>query len=153
MENQKNQRLIEEQLKNLSLIDRARIQIGRISRFGLLELSDNVCEVFLVKVVILHVRCSGIGHIRSVESSALHILRAMEEESMKDGTVSIQAQVPLTVAAYLLNEKRVEIRYLEKRLGVTCVLIPNTNLETLTILLKGLNRMMLKIMKNQVTQF
>ena len=72
---------------------------------------------------------------------------------MKDGTVSIQAQVPLTVAAYLLNEKRVEIRYLEKRLGVTCVLIPNTNLETLTIQSKRLNRMMLKIMKNQVTQF
>ena len=131
MENQKNQRLIEEQLKNLSLIDRARIQIGRISRFGLLELSrQRLRGVLGESSNITCPRCSGIGHIRSVESSALHILRAMEEESMKDGTVSIQAQVPLTVAAYLLNEKRVEIRYLEKRLGVTCVLIPNTNLET-----------------------
>jgi ribonuclease E len=131
MENQKNQRLIEEQLKNLSLIDRARIQIGRISRFGLLEFSrQRLRGVLGESSNITCPRCSGIGHIRSVESSALHILRAMEEESMKDGTVSIQAQVPLTVATYLLNEKRVEIRYLEKRLGVTCILIPNTNLET-----------------------
>ena len=99
MENQKNQRLIEEQLKNLSLIDRARIQIGRISRFGLLELSrQRLRGVLGESSNITCPRCSGIGHIRSVESSALHILRAMEEESMKDGTVSIQAQVPLTVA-------------------------------------------------------
>eukprot|EP01093_Parvamoeba_rugata_P004123 TRINITY_DN157_c0_g1_i1.p1 TRINITY_DN157_c0_g1~~TRINITY_DN157_c0_g1_i1.p1 ORF type:complete len:1103 (-),score=331.18 TRINITY_DN157_c0_g1_i1:23281-26589(-) len=127
----RNQREVENRMKDAVRSDRARVQLGRISRFGLLEMSRQRLRPSLGDSA-HHVcpRCSGHGTIRGTESLALSILRILEEESIKENTGQIEAQLPVSVATYLLNEKRKAIQSLEKRHGVNLLLIPNANLET-----------------------
>ncbi|WP_411360395.1 ribonuclease E [Pseudidiomarina sp. YC-516-91] len=127
----KHQREVENRLRDSLKQDRARIQVTRISRFGLLEMSRQRLRPSLGESS-NHVcpRCSGQGTIRSAESLALSILRLIEEEALKDNTIQIQAQVPVTVATYLLNEKRASIAEIEKRHSVSVLVIPNQHLET-----------------------
>jgi ribonuclease E len=111
--------------------DRARVQLGKISRFGLMELSRQRLRPSLGESS--HEacpRCHGTGHIRGTESTALHILRILQEESMKENTATVHAQVPVDVATFLLNEKRLDIQQLETRHRVTVTMIPNTHLQT-----------------------
>jgi ribonuclease E len=131
MESAKNQRDVESRLRDALRYDRARVQMGKISRFGLMELSRQRLQTSLGETS--HIpcpRCHGIGHIRGIESTALHILRIIQEEAMKENSAAVHAQVPVEVATYLLNEKRSEFQALEARLKVSIVLIPNTHLET-----------------------
>lgn len=131
MENNRNQREVENRLRDALHPDRARVQTSKISRFGLLELSRQRLRPALAETNhIACPRCHGIGHIRSTESTALHILRIMQEEAMKENTGAVHAQVPVDVATYLLNEKRNEFAAIEQRLKVNVVLIPNIHLET-----------------------
>jgi ribonuclease E len=131
MENSRNQREVENRLRDALRYDRARVQMGKISRFGLMELSRQRLQTSLGETSHMACpRCHGIGHIRSVESSALHILRILQEEAMKENTAAVQAQVPVDVATFLLNEKRSEFHAIEQRLKVSVVLIPNMHLET-----------------------
>jgi ribonuclease E len=131
MESAKNQREIENRLKDALHYDRARVQMGKISRFGLMELSRQRLRPSLSEGS--HVtcpRCNGTGHIRDTDSSALQVLRIIQEEAMKENSAAIHVQVPVDVAAFLLNEKRGEILKIETRHRVTAVLIPNKHLET-----------------------
>ncbi|MDA9718877.1 Rne/Rng family ribonuclease [Betaproteobacteria bacterium] len=131
MELQKNQRDVEAKLRNALSIDRARVQMGKISKFGLMELSRQRLRPALNEGShITCKRCNGIGVIRDINSSGLHILRILQDEAMKDGTSSLHAQVPIDVATFLLNEKRADINTLEASLKVSIVLIPNKFLET-----------------------
>jgi len=127
----RHQREVENRLKEAVKQDRARVQIGRISRFGLLEMSRQRLRPSLGESA-THVcpRCHGRGTIRSTESSALSILRLIEEEAIKDNTSQIHAQVPVSVATYLMNEKRDSIRRIESRLGIRIYIIPNEHMET-----------------------
>ncbi len=131
MESSRNQREVENRLRDALHYDRARVQTGKISRFGLLELSRQRLQPSLEESN--HTtcpRCNGIGHIRGTESSALHILRIIQEEAMKEHSAAIHVQVPVDVATFLLNEKRAEIHLIESRLKVSIILIPNPYLET-----------------------
>lgn len=131
MDDVKNQRAIEQRMKEAIRPDRARVQIGKISRFGLLELSRQRLRPSLSEGNhITCPRCNGVGVIRDTESSALQVLRILQEEATKEGTGALHAQVPVDVATYLLNEKRAEVTKLEHRYRVPIVLIPNTFLET-----------------------
>ena len=131
MEESKNQRAVENKLKDALHYDRARVQMGKISRFGLMELSRQRLRPALSEGShITCPRCNGVGVIRDTESSALHILRIIQEEAMKENTAAIHAQVPVEAATYLLNEKRADIAKLEARMRVSIVLIPNKHLET-----------------------
>jgi ribonuclease E len=131
MEEPRNQRAVEDRLREAMKMDRARIQIGRLSRFGLLEmsrqrlrpsLSDSSHEVCP--------RCQGIGSIRTVESMALAILRLVGEEARKDRTSKVIVEVPVEVATYLINEKREWLRTLEDKSDVELIVIPNLNIDT-----------------------
>jgi len=127
----KHQREVENRMKDSVSGDRARVQIGRISRFGLLEMSrqrlrpslgdsaHNVCP-----------RCSGHGTVRGTESLALSVLRIIEEECIKDNTGQVEAQLPVDVATYILNEKRSALRAVEERNKVDVLVLPNVNLTT-----------------------
>ena len=127
----RNQREVENRMRDALEADRARIQLGRISRFGLLELSRQRLRPSLGETSsIVCPRCDGQGHIRDVKSLALSILRLIEEEVMKERTGEIQAQVPVAVGTYLLNEKRDPLRAIEQNHKVRVVIIPNPNLET-----------------------
>ena len=131
MENPKNQRDVENTLRDALHADRARVQTGKISRFGLLELSRQRLRPSLGETN--HAacpRCSGTGHIRGIESTALHILRITQEEAMKDNSAIIQVQLPVEAATFLLNEKRADIHKIEQRMGVEVILIPNIHMET-----------------------
>jgi ribonuclease E len=131
MEIQRNQREVENRLRDALHYDRARVQMGKISRFGLMELSRQRLRPSLGEGSnITCPRCNGTGHIRGTESTALHILRIIQEEAMKENSASVHAQVPVDVATFLLNEKRADIHSIEARLKVNVVLIPNTSLET-----------------------
>jgi len=131
MESAKNQREVENRLREALRHDRARVQIGKISRFGLLELSRQRLQPSLEETTHSPCpRCHGTGYIRDTASTALHVLRILQEEAMKEGTAAIHAQVPVDVATYLLNEKRSEIFQIEARLKVNVLLIPNPHLET-----------------------
>ena len=131
MESTKNQREVENRLKEALRYDRARVQLGKISRFGLMELSRQRLRPALAESAYIPCpRCHGIGHIRGTESTALHILRILQEEAMKDNTAQVVAQVPVDVATFLLNEKRAEIHTIEARFKVNVLLVPNTYLET-----------------------
>jgi len=126
----KNQRAVENRLKAAFRADRARVQIGRISRFGLLEMSrqrlrpslgdasQEVCP-----------RCSGHGTVRNVESTALSILRLIQDEALKEKTGQITAHLPISVATYLLNEKRQQIADIEERYEIHVMLVPDENFE------------------------
>ncbi|NRF86701.1 Rne/Rng family ribonuclease, partial [Burkholderia gladioli] len=131
MESAKSQREVEQRLKDALKHDRARVQMGKISRFGLMELSRQRLRPALSEGS--HVtcpRCNGTGHIRDTESSALQVLRIIQEEAMKENTAAIHCQVPVEVTAFLLNEKRQEINKIESRFKVGIVLIPNKHLDT-----------------------
>ena len=131
MENQRNQREVENRLRDALRHDRARVQTGKISRFGLMELSRQRLRPALAETSYIPCpRCSGTGHIRSAESAALHILRILEEEAMKENTGAVHVQVPVDVATFLLNEKRPDIQAIELRHKVNILLIPNIHLET-----------------------
>ncbi len=131
MENQKNQREVENRLRDALRFDRARVQMGKISRFGLMELSRQRLRPALAETSYIPCpRCTGTGHIRSAESAALHILRILEEEAMKENTAAVHVQVPVDVATFLLNEKRPDIQAIELRHKVNILLIPNVHLET-----------------------
>ena len=131
MENSKNQREVENRLRDALRFDRARVQMGKISRFGLMELSRQRLRPALAETSYISCpRCTGTGHIRSCESAALHILRILEEEAMKENTGAVHVQVPVDVATFLLNEKRPDIQAIELRHKVTILLIPNVHLET-----------------------
>ncbi len=127
----RNQREVENRLKDAMKEDRARVQIGRISRFGLLEMSRQRLRPSLGESAHqVCPRCDGHGHIRSVDSLALSILRIIEEEALKENTGRVTAQLPVEVATYLLNEKRQMITDIEARHDVSIVLVPNRQLET-----------------------
>lgn len=131
MESSKNQKEVETRLKEALRYDRARVQMGKISRFGLMELSRQRLRPSLSEGShITCPRCNGTGVIRDIESSALHVLRIVQEEAMKDHTAAINVQVPIDVATFLLNEKRAEIHQLEHRTKTNIILIPNKYLET-----------------------
>jgi ribonuclease E len=127
----KNQRAVENRLRDAVKVDRARVQIGKISKFGLLEMSrQRIRPALSESSHELCPRCEGVGAIRNTQSTALAVLRIIEEESMKDSTAKIAAQVPIDVATYLTNEKRQDIGRIEERKNVTVLIIPNQNLET-----------------------
>ncbi|HTV78172.1 MAG TPA: Rne/Rng family ribonuclease [Steroidobacteraceae bacterium] len=131
MESTKNQREVEDRLRDAVKMDRARIQIGRLSRFGLLEMSRQRLRPSLGESShIVCPRCVGIGSIRSIESMALSVLRLIGEELRKDRTVRVIAQVPVDVATYLINEKRDWMRDLESKSDVELIIVPNLHMQT-----------------------
>jgi ribonuclease E len=130
MASTRNQREVENRLREAVKMDRARIQVGRISRFGLLEMSRQRLRPSLGETIhILCPRCNGQGTIRSVESLALSIMRVIEEDALKEKTLQVQAQLPIEVATYLLNEKRKALMQIEEHHNVQILLIPNLHLE------------------------
>ncbi|MEK7991632.1 MAG: Rne/Rng family ribonuclease [Thiotrichaceae bacterium] len=127
----KNQREVETRMREMLKVDRARVQVGRISRFGLLEMSRQRLRPSLGESShIVCPRCNGSGTIRSVESLALSILRLMEEEAMKEKTTKILTHVPVEVGTYLLNEKRSAILELEQRQSTQVLIIPSPHIDT-----------------------
>ncbi|MEE9444132.1 MAG: Rne/Rng family ribonuclease [Cocleimonas sp.] len=131
MQPNKNQRAVERQLRDALKVDRARVQIGRISRFGLLEMSRQRLRPSLGESSqIVCPRCSGQGTIRGIESMALSILRLMEEEAMKDGTIEVVAQTPVKVATFILNEKRKTLAEIQARHNLQMTVLPNIDLDT-----------------------
>src|SRR5579862_4256369 len=131
MESAKNQRGVEDRLRDAVKMDRARIQIGRLSRFGLLEMSRQRLRPSLGESShIVCPRCVGIGSIRSVESMTLAVLRLIGEELRKDRTARVIAQVPVAVATYLINEKREWLRTLEDKSEAELIIVPNENIQT-----------------------
>ncbi len=131
MDESKNRREVETRLRDALRSDRARVQFSSISKFGLLELSRQRLRPALSEGShITCPRCNGTGHIRDTESSALQIMRMVQEESMKENTAAVHVQVPVEVTSFLLNEKRTEITKIELKQRVTVLLVPNKNLET-----------------------
>ncbi len=127
----RNQREVENRLREAVRLDRARVQIGRISRFGLMEMSRQRLKPALSEATqIVCPRCSGHGTIRTVESLALSLVRIIEEEALKDQTGRVDVQVPVDVATFLLNEKRKAIMNIEQQTGVKVLVIASSVLET-----------------------
>jgi len=127
----KNQREVEHRMREALKMDRARVQVGRISRFGLMEMSRQRLRPSLGESSqITCPRCEGQGAIRSVESLSLSILRLIEEESMKDKTDRVIAELPVSMATFLLNEKRQSVYEIEDRQKISIILIPNPNMRT-----------------------
>ena len=127
----RNQRSVENRVRDALAIDRARVQVGRISRFGLLEMSRQRLRPSLGETsAIVCPRCTGQGSIRDTKSLALSILRLLEEEAIKERSVEVRAIVPVDVAAYLLNEKRAALTEIEQVSKTRVLVIPNPNLET-----------------------
>ncbi len=131
MDEAKNRREVENRLRDALRQDRARVQFGTISKFGLMEMSRQRLKPALSEGVSIPCpRCGGSGHVRDTESSALQILRIIQEESMKDNTAAVRCQVPVEVASFLLNEKRPEITKIELKQRVSVLIVPNKGLET-----------------------
>ena len=131
MDESRNRRDVENRLRDALRQDRARVQFGTISKFGLMEMSRQRLRPALSEGASIPCpRCGGSGHVRDTESSALQILRIIQEESMKDNTAAVHAQVPVEVASFLLNEKRSEIAKIELQQRTHVMLIPNKGLET-----------------------
>jgi ribonuclease E len=131
MEESRNRREVENRLRDALRQDRARVQFGTISKFGLMEMSRQRLRPALSEGASIPCpRCGGSGHIRDTESSALQILRIIQEESLKDSTASVLCQVPVDVASFLLNEKRSEIAKIELKQRINVLLVPNKTLET-----------------------
>ena len=127
----KNQKAVETCLKEALKPDRARVQIGRISRFGLLEMSRQRLRPSLGETSgVVCPRCHGQGSIRDVQSLALQILRLLEDETVKERTGEVRVQVPVTVGTFLLNEKRQQLESIQRRHKVRILVIPNPNMET-----------------------
>ncbi|WP_373017981.1 Rne/Rng family ribonuclease [Thiomicrorhabdus sp.] len=131
MHSNRHQREVENKIKEAVKSDRARVQIGKISRFGLLEMSRQRLRPSIDESTqIVCPRCKGVGVIRGVESLALSILRLLEEESMKENTRRVTVQIPVDVATFLLNEKRNQITKIEDRHNLHILIVPNEHLET-----------------------
>ena len=131
MEESRNRRDVENCLRDSLRQDRARVQFGTISKFGLMEMSRQRLRPALSEGASIPCpRCGGSGHIRDTESSALQILRVIQEESLKDSTASVLCQVPVEVASFLLNEKRAEISKIEMKQRINVLMVPNKSLET-----------------------
>ena len=131
MDESRNRRDVENRLRDALRQDRARVQFGTISKFGLMEMSRQRLRPALSEGASIPCpRCGGSGHVRDTESSALQILRIIQEESMKDNTAAVYAQVPVEVASFLLNEKRTEIAKIELQQRLNVLLVPNKSLET-----------------------
>ena len=131
MESKKNQQGVEDRLRDAVRSDRARIQLGRISRFGLMEMSRQRLRPSLGESTHLSCpRCSGMGTIRSVESMALAVLRLIGEEVRKDRTTRVIAQLPVDVSTFLINEKREWLHRLESQREIDIVLVPDPNMQT-----------------------
>ena len=131
MSPEKNRREVEKRLREALKIDRARVQLGHISQFGLLEMSRQRLRPSLEESSqIVCPRCTGHGTIRSIESLALAVLRLIEEEAMKEKTDKIIAKLPVEVTSFLLNEKRIGISEVEARHSVQLIIVPDPNLET-----------------------
>src|SRR5215831_3274608 len=131
MESPKNQRAVEDRLRDAVKQDRARIQIGRLSRFGLLEMSRQRLRPSISEATnIVCPRCSGQGTIRGVDSMALAMLRLIGEEARKERTAKVIAQLPIDVTTYLINEKRDWLANIQEKSSVQVVLVPNKHIET-----------------------
>lgn len=131
MNSSKNQRAVENRVRDSLQIDRARVQVGKISRFGLLEMSRQRLRPSLGETSgIVCPRCSGLGSIRDIESSALAVMRLVEEEALKDTSSEIRAFLPISVASYLLNEKRAGLSEIEQRNKVRVIIIPAPEMVT-----------------------
>ena len=131
MSNTRNQRAVETRLREALEADRARIQTGRISRFGLMEMSRQRLRPSLAEMTTeICPRCGGQGRVHDIRSLALSVLRVMEEESLKERSSIVRALVPLNVAAYLLNEKRGDVADIERRTNTHLVIVPAGHLET-----------------------
>ncbi|HEY5580527.1 MAG TPA: Rne/Rng family ribonuclease, partial [Rhodoferax sp.] len=131
MEESRNRRDVETRLRDSLRQDRARVQFATISKFGLMEMSRQRLRPALSEGASIPCpRCGGSGHIRDTESSALQILRIIQEESLKDNTASVLCQVPVEVASFLLNEKRAEIAKIELKQRINVLMVPNKTLET-----------------------
>lgn len=131
MMSSRNQREVENRLREAVKMDRARVQIGRISRFGLLEMSRQRLKPSLGEATqIVCPRCTGHGTIRTVESLSLSLLRIVEEEALKENTGRVDVQVPVDVATFMLNEKRKAIASVEAQTKVSVIIIANSTLET-----------------------
>lgn len=131
MSNSKNQREVENRLKEALKADRARIQVGRISRFGLLEMSRQRLRLSLGESAQeVCPRCEGRGTVRNIQSHALSIIRLIEEEALKNKTAEVQVQLPVELATFLMNEKRDFILNIEKRHAVTVLLLANPYMQS-----------------------
>ena len=140
MANNRNQREVENRLRDGLKVDRARVQTGRISRFGLLEMSRQRLRPSLGESS--HIpcpRCDGQGTIRGIKSLSLAVLRIIQEEAMKELTAKVVAQLPVDAATFLLNEKRQSIRDIEERLDVEIIISPNPMMETPQYLVQRMN--------------
>jgi len=128
---ERNKRAVENRLIEALKADRARVQVGRISRFGLLEMSRQRLRPSLGEASMeVCPRCEGMGHIRTIQSLALHVLRSVQEEAMKENTAALHVHLPVDTATFLLNEKRYEISAIETRLGTPVMIIPDPEMET-----------------------
>lgn len=137
----RNQRAVSQKMREALKFDRARVQIGNITRFGLLEMSRQRLRPHIGQAVqVTCPRCDGQGTIRSIESLATSIVRLIEEETIKDNSVQIHVQVPIDLATYLLNEKREILAEVEKRQDVQILILPNHYLETPKYKIKKLRR-------------
>jgi ribonuclease E len=131
MDESRNRRDVENRLRDALRQDRARVQFGTISKFGLMEMSRQRLRPTLSEGASIPCpRCGGSGHVRDTESSALQILRIIQEESQKDNSAAVLCQVPVDVASFLLNEKRTEIAKIELKQRIHVLIIPNKTLET-----------------------
>jgi len=131
MLNTKHQREIELKMRQALEIDRARVQVGKISRFGLLEMSRQRLRPSLEETMSRTCpRCMGQGTIRGTRSLALSILRLIEDEAQKESSREIRVVVPVSIATFLLNEKRNEISNIENRNSIEVTILPDVNLET-----------------------
>lgn len=140
MASNRNQREVENRLRDGLKVDRARVQTGRISRFGLLEMSRQRLRPSLGESS--HIpcpRCDGQGTIRDIKSLSLAVLRIIQEEAMKELTAKVVAQLPVDAATFLLNEKRQSIREIEQRLDVEIIISPNPTMETPQYLVQRMN--------------
>jgi ribonuclease E len=128
---ERSKRAVENRLTEALKADRARVQVGRISRFGLLEMSRQRLRPSLGEAsMVVCPRCEGMAHIRTVQSLALHVLRSVQEEAMKENTAALHVHLPVDTATFLLNEKRHEINAIETRLGTPVLIIPDPEMET-----------------------
>jgi ribonuclease E len=152
MESPKNQRTVEDRVRDAVKQDRARIQIGRISRFGLLELSRQRLRPSIAEAAHINCpRCNGMGTIRGVESLALALLRLIGEESRKERTTKVIAQLPVEVATYLMNEKREWLNNIESKSSAQVVLVPNRYMETPAYEIRRLRDEEAQLPENSIT--
>ena len=152
MENTNNQIIIEKKLRKSLYLDKARTQIGKISKFGLIELSrQRINSNLYDSSHIVCPRCKGNSIIRDIQSNSLYIIRIIQEESIKENTSSIHVQIPIEIATFILNEKRLEISKIELSMKVNVLLIPNKHLETPNYYIKRICYKEINSEKNQTS--